>query len=205
MQSRKLIAIAALTLMLAGCGSGKPASPTPRTTAAPTASAPTAQPAPPGQPWAAKVPWLSTLPDPAKVDRTDAMAVAKAYTVTRHTWDSTIDRTEDYALKRAGVYGSDALKRSLEPMDPDQAKGQALITNEKPYRTWTSAGITFSGREGRAGQQGTDIITLSWRMDLHRRKGNSRPSITGDDDVKLIQGATGEWQIEGSITREPAA
>lgn len=205
MQSRKLIAVAALTLMLAGCGPGRTASSTPRTTAAPTVAAPTAQPAPPGQPWADKVPWLSTLPDPTKVDRTDAMAVAKAYTVTRHTWDSTIDRTEDYALKRAGIYGSDTLKRSLEPMDPDQDKGQALITNEKPFRTWTSASITFSGREGRADQPDTDIITLSWRMDLHRRKGKSRPSITGDDDVKLIHGAAGEWQIEGSITREPAA
>lgn len=208
MQSRKLIAIAALVLMLAGCGAGQPAGPAPRTTAAPTAAStagPTAQPAPPGQPWAAKVPWLSTLPDPAKVDRSDPMAVAKAYTVTRHTWDSSIDRTEDYALKRAGVYGSDNLKRSLEPMDPDLDKGQALIVNETPFRTWTSASITFSGREGRAAHPGTDVIVVSWRMDLHRRKDGSRRSITGDDDVKLIKGAAGQWQVEGSITREPAA
>lgn len=201
MQSRKLIAIAALTVMLTGCGSGKPATPPARTPEAPTA--PTTQPAPQGQPWADKVPWLSTLPDPAKVDKTDAMAVAKAYTVTKYTWDSTIDRTEDYALKRAGIYGSAAFKQSLEPIDPDQAKGQALIANEKPYKTWTSASITFTGREGKPDQPGTDIITLNWRMALHRRNGRDRKPVTGTDDMKLIQGPGGEWQVEGSITREP--
>lgn len=201
MQSRKLIAIAALTVMLTGCGSGKPATPPARTPEAPTA--PTTQPAPLGQPWADKVPWLSTLPDPAKVDKTDAMAVAKAYTVTKYTWDSTIDRTEDYALKRAGIYGSAAFKQSLEPIDPDQAKGQALIANEKPYKTWTSASITFTGREGKPDQPGTDIITLNWRMALHRRNGRDRKPVTGTDDMKLIQGPGGEWQVEGSITREP--
>ena len=131
------------------------------------------------------------------------MAVAKAYTVTKYTWDSSIDRTEDYALKRAGIYGSAAFKQSLEPIDPDQAKGQALIANEKPYKTWTSASITFIGREGKPDQPGTDIITLNWRMALHRRNGRDRPPVTGTDDMKLIQGPGGEWQVEGSITREP--
>lgn len=131
------------------------------------------------------------------------MAVAKAYTVTKYTWDSTIDRTEGYALKRAGIYGSDTLKRSLGPIDPDQAKGQALIANEKPYKTWTSTSITFTGREGKPDQPGTDIITLNWHMALHRRNGRDRAPVTGTDDMKLIQGPGGEWQVEGSITREP--
>lgn len=204
MQSRNFIAVAALTLMLAGCGAEQPA-PTRTAMTSPAPTAPKAVASPEGQPWSGKVPWLSTLPDPAKTDRTNAMTVARDYTVTKHSWDSTIDRTEDYALKRAGIYGSETLKQSLQPMDPDQAKGQALIANEKPFGTWTSTSITFCGREGKADKPGTDIVTLNWRMELHRRKGGRESPITGTDDVKLIRDTTGSWHVDGSITREPEA
>lgn len=203
MQTRKVIAVATLTLALGGCGSAEPAHSPSQTT--PAEAPPTAQAAPQGQPWAGKVPWLSTLPAPGTIDRADAMAVARAYTVTKYSWDSTIDRTADYAIKRAGIYGTEELKRSLEPMDPDMAKGQALISNEKPYGTWTTATVTFSGREGQAEQPGTDVIAIGWRMDLHRREGGSRPDITGTDDVKLLRSADGGWRVDGSITREPQA
>jgi hypothetical protein len=194
--------ITALILTVSGCGLGQDAdsgvSAKPSAHALHTPMATTAPAPVPG----GKAQWLSILPDPAATKWDDSTDVAKKYTMVLHTWDSTIDRTDAYAGQRAAVWGTVQLQEIQGEYNPDQAKGQAYFNDETLHRTWTSATIVSTGRDGVPDGSNRDAITVNWKMTPHRRDATKTSDVTGTDDVLLYRNVSGRWQVQSSSTRQ---
>jgi len=87
------------------------------------------------------------------VDRTDPEAVARAYVITRNTWDASRDKSNAYAYIRASVYEVPELASS-HTKTPDLQHGQGEFLPLLANRAHTTVTITGSNNHGQ--QPNTD-------------------------------------------------
>lgn len=143
----------------------------------------------------ASVQWLpDLLPDPREVDRTDPEAVARAYVITRNTWDASRDNTNAYAYIRASVYEVPELASNHTPT-PDLEHGQGEFLPLLANRAHTTVTITGSNNHGQ--QPNTD--PTRWYGNVYYLRNYSDDSlepVKGREVVFLRLQDDGTWAVE---------
>lgn len=143
----------------------------------------------------ASVQWLpDLLPDPREVDRTDPEAVARAYVITRNTWDASRDKTNAYAYIRASVYEVPELASNHTPT-PDLERGQGEFLPLLANRAHTTVTITGSNNHGQ--QPNTD--PTRWYGNVYYLRNYSDDSlepVKGREVVFLRLQDDGTWAVE---------
>lgn len=145
----------------------------------------------------ASVQWLpDLLPDPREVDRTDPEAVARAYVITRNTWDASRDKTNAYAYIRASVYETPERANNHTPT-PDLEHGQGEFLPLLANRAHTTVTITGSNNHGQ--QPNTD--PTRWYGNVYYLRTYSDGSlepIKGREVVFLQLQDDGMWAVDNS-------
>ena len=145
----------------------------------------------------ASVQWLpDLLPDPREVDRTDPEAVARAYVITRNTWDASRDKSNAYAFIRASVYEVPERESShtkTTVLQHAQGEFLPLLAN----RAHTTVTITGSNDHGQ--QPNTD--PTRWHGNVYYLRNYSDDSlepVKGHEVVFLRLQDDGTWAVVDS-------
>lgn len=173
-------------------------------TPTPTEATPTAPACEDGSPtpigtclYPASVQWLpDLLPDPREVDRTDPEAVARAYVITRNTWDASRDKSNAYAYIRASVYEVPELASS-HTKTPDLQHGQGEFLPLLANRAHTTVTITGSNNHGQ--QPNTD--PTRWYGNVYYERNysdNSLEPVKKREVVFLRLQDDGTWAVTDS-------
>ena len=173
-------------------------------TPTPTEATPTAPACEDGSPtpigtclYPASVQWLpDLLPDPREVDRTDPEAVARAYVITRNTWDASRDKSNAYAYIRASVYEVPELASS-HMKTPDLQHGQGEFLPLLANRAHTTVTITGSNNHGQ--QPNTD--PTRWYGNVYYERNysdNSLEPVKKREVVFLRLQDDGTWAVTDS-------
>lgn len=145
----------------------------------------------------ASVQWLpDLLPDPREVDRTDPEAVARAYVITRNTWDPSRDKSNAYAFIRASVYEVPG-RASSHTKTPDLEHGQGEFLPLLANRAHTTVTITGSNDHGQ--QPNTD--PTRWHGNVYYLRNYSDDSlepVKGHEVVFLRLQDDGTWAVTDS-------
>lgn len=145
----------------------------------------------------ASVQWLpDLLPDPREVDRTDPEAVARAYVITRNTWDASRDKTNAYAYIRASVYETPERANNHTPT-PDLERGQGEFLPLLANQAHTS--VTITDTNTNAPQPNTD--PNRWLGNVYYLRTYSDGSlepIKGREVVFLQLQDDGTWAVDNS-------
>lgn len=145
----------------------------------------------------ASVQWLpDLLPDPREVDRTDPEAVARAYVITRNTWDASRDKSNAYAFIRASVYEVPE-RASSHTKTPDLEHGQGEFLPLLANRAHTTVTITGSNNHGQ--QPNTD--PTRWHGNVYYLRNYSDDSlepVKGHEVVFLRLQDDGTWAVVDS-------
>ena len=145
----------------------------------------------------ASVQWLpDLLPDPREVDRTDPEAVARAYVITRNTWDASRDKSNAYAFIRASVYEVPE-RASSHTKTPDLQHGQGEFLPLLANRAHTT--VTTTGSNDHGQQPNTD--PTRWHGNVYYLRNYSDDSlepVKGHEVVFLRLQDDGTWAVTDS-------
>ncbi|AYD89185.1 hypothetical protein D5R93_02330 [Actinomyces lilanjuaniae] len=150
----------------------------------------------------AKVTWpTDVLPvDPATLDWSDPDAVARAYTVTVHTWDSRHDASGAYATRRAQIFTQTG-RTAPDTTDPDTTRGDAEYTTTWQQDSYTDVTIDALGTESPHGRplqaDGTWRRTVTYTRTVRTRTdGAAAYQRQGTLFLTLATDpATGQWLV----------
>lgn len=203
MKLKDLIACAAssaLLVSLASCGQQQTTRPIDHPSSAQPSQGPAVAGgrAPDGTELPGGARWLSTLPDPRKVDRAAAVAVARAYETTLRTWDTTTDRDSNSGYMRSSIYGDPAYRDAIASQADRPATGDELFVNARPHRSYTTVSISHAGSDGVSADADSSSITVAWRQSIIARDESGNDTRNGVDYVQLKR-VGGVWSVSGMI------
>lgn len=195
-------ACSALLMSLAACGQQQQTAPPISSVSTPAISSQgpvaTGNKAPDGSAIPGDVQWLSDLPDPRTIDRTQASAVARAYEITLHSWDTATDRDSNAGYMRSSIYGDATYQNAIASQAHRPATGDAIFVNARPHRSYATAAIRHAGSDGVSADANSSSITVAWRQTIIPRDKSGNDTRDGVDYVQLKL-TDGKWAVTSMV------